>query len=151
MGLQGFDPVIFSILREELSLFVICSILFSSSICYMFYIIYTIVVFYIIVAFVIFSPPNMFHVTISLLSGWHVWLLRGMRRHVKREVREYLSTGQRLRFSTEIYESKREKTVFHQNDGKHVLFLQESSKTSGNFRELTGAFNVGILHSSSLF
>ena len=28
--------------------------------------------------------------------------------------REYLSTGYGLRFSTEIYGSKREKTVFHE-------------------------------------
>ena len=64
-----------------------------------------------------------------------------------KSLREYLSTGYGLRFSTEIYGSAREKTVFHK-------YLQEvcfvHTEISGNLREFTGECNLGILYYSSL-
>ena len=65
-------------------------------------------------------------------------------------IRECLSTGYGLRFSTEIFGSKREKTVFHETYRKPVLFLQKSPKISRNLREFTGECNLGILCSGSL-
>ena len=50
-------------------------------------------------------------------------------------VREDLSTGYGRRFSTEIYRSKREKTNTY---WWRVLFLQKSSKISGDLQEFTG-------------
>ena len=49
-----------------------------------------------------------------------------------------LEYGVRLRFSTEIYGSKREKTVFHEYLQEACFVLTESSKISGNLREFTG-------------
>ena len=42
------------------------------------------------------------------------------------------------RFSTEIYRSKRDETVFHENYRTPVLLLQKSTKVFGNLREFTG-------------
>ena len=62
-------------------------------------------------------------------------------------ISEYLSTGYGLRFSTEIYGCKREKTVFRE-------YLQEAcfvlTEIPGNLREFTGECNLGILYSSFL-
>ena len=62
-------------------------------------------------------------------------------------VRDDLSTGYRLRFSSEIYRSDRDKTVFIENlqDTCGVL-----TQISGVLREFTGECNLGILSSSSL-
>ena len=43
-------------------------------------------------------------------------------------LREYLSTGYGLRFSTEIYGSKREKTVFHEYLQEYCFVLTEISE-----------------------
>ena len=63
-------------------------------------------------------------------------------------LREYLSTGYGLRFSTEIYGSKREKTVFHEYLQEACFVLTEISEISGNLREFTGECNLGILYST---
>ena len=59
-------------------------------------------------------------------------------------VREYSSTGHRLRFPTK---NIREQTVFHE-------YLQEAcfvlTNISGNLLEFTGECNLGILYPSSL-
>ena len=62
-------------------------------------------------------------------------------------IREDLSTGYGIRFSTEVYGRKRLSTNTYR---KPVLFLQKSPKVSGNLRESTGECNLGILYSSSL-
>ena len=92
-----------------------------------------------------------------LLIGWPVCLLAHTqwRRALESQgkLRECLSTGNGLWFSTNIYGSKREKTVFHKTYRKPVLFLQKaskSSKISGNLREFTGECDLGILYSTSL-
>ena len=64
-------------------------------------------------------------------------------------LREYLSTGYGLRFSTEIYGSKWEKTVFHEYLQEYC-FVITSPKISGNLPEFTGECSLGILYSSSL-
>ena len=61
--------------------------------------------------------------------------------------REYLGTGYGLRFSTEIYGSKRFSTNTYRS---LALFLQKSPKISGNLQEFTGECNLDILYSSSL-
>ena len=48
---------------------------------------------------------------------------------------EDLSMGYGLRFSMEIYGSKQEKTVFHENLQEYCFLLAE---ISGNLRESTG-------------
>ena len=68
----------------------------------------------------------------------------GQFRSKPKRVLEY---GVRLRFSTEIYGSKREKTVFHENLQEACLVLAE---ISGNLREFTGECYLGILYSSFL-
>ena len=50
-------------------------------------------------------------------------------------LREYLSTGYGLRFSTQTYRSKREKTFFHESLQEYCFVLTE---ISGNLREFTG-------------
>ena len=65
-------------------------------------------------------------------------------------LREDLSTEYGLRFSTEIYGSKRQKRFSTNTYRKLVLLLHKSSKISGNLREFTGYCNLGILYSSSL-
>ena len=53
-------------------------------------------------------------------------------------VREDLSTGYGLRFSTETYGSKREKTVFQEYLQEACFVLTDISKLSRNIREFTG-------------
>ena len=65
-------------------------------------------------------------------------------------IRGDLSTGYGLRFSMEIYGSKREKTVFREYL-QEACFVSEVCEISGNLQELTGECNLGILYSSSLF
>ena len=62
-------------------------------------------------------------------------------------IREDLRTGYGLRFSTEIYRSKRFSTNTYR---KLVLFLEKSPKISGNLREFTGECNLEILCFNSL-
>ena len=52
-------------------------------------------------------------------------------------LREYLSTGYGMRFSTEIYGSKREKTVFHQDLQEACFVLTEISE---NLRRPPGVY-----------
>ena len=57
-------------------------------------------------------------------------------------VREHLSTGNRLRFSTEIFGSKREKTVFHENLQEACFVLTEISENIWKLPEFTGECNL---------
>ena len=64
-------------------------------------------------------------------------------------VREYLSTGYGLRFSTKIYGANGRKQ-FSTNTYMNIVLLQKSSNICGNLKEFTGEWNLGILYSSSL-
>ena len=68
------------------------------------------------------------------------------------QLREDLSAGCGLRFSREVYGSKREKTVLREHvTGSFLLLLQRPPKEiSGNLQEFTGKSNLGILYASSL-
>ena len=50
-------------------------------------------------------------------------------REIPDTIREYLSTGYWLRFSMEIYGSKREKTVFHKYLQEYWFVLTEISES----------------------
>ena len=65
-------------------------------------------------------------------------------------MREDLGTGYGLRFSAEIYGSKREKTVFHKHLQEACFVLTEISENLRSLREFMGECNLGILCSSSL-
>ena len=82
--------------------------------------------------YVLFSLFSVY-VFVYLFIAWGATLALGA------EVRrEYLSTGYGLRFSTEIYGSKREKMVFHEYPSGSLFGLTESPKspeTSGSLRE----------------
>ena len=84
------------------------------------------------------GTPSTVSVT-TFAAGERVWISR-----------EDSTTGCGLRFSTEIYGSKRQRTVFHECLHKDclVLTVEKSPKISGNLRESTG--ELGILYSSSL-
>ena len=71
---------------------------------------------------------------IMLLAGCY-YSGGGPPRHAKATVRERLSTGYGLQLSTEIYWSKRGKTVSTKTYRNIVCFLQESPNISGNLRE----------------
>ena len=58
-----------------------------------------------------------------------------------------MGTGYGLRFSAEIYGSKREKTAFHENLQEACFALPEVFRS---LWELAGEGNLGILCSSSL-
>ena len=67
-------------------------------------------------------------------------ILAGCRRGLG--LREYLSTGYRLRFSREIYGSKRAKTVFHENLQEACFVLSEISE---NLRETSGSLRENVI------
>ena len=59
--------------------------------------------------------------------------------HARKEsLREHLSTVYGLRFSKEIYESKQEKTVFHEYLQEHCFVLTEISKKNRKTPEVYG-------------
>ena len=73
----------------------------------------------------------------------------GSARRSAAKLREYLSTGYGLQFSTEIYSGANGRKQFSTKTYKKPVLLQKSPKIFGNLRESTGC-NLGILYSSSL-